>query len=309
MDLTTSYLGLTLANPLVASACSLTGTPEGARRIEGLGFGALVVRSVFEEQLPGGAGAEAVAPVDPAAYLAHLRDIRAAVGIPVIASINCRSPAGWAAFAREIEATGVHALEMNLYDIVDDPALSSSDVETREADLVAAVAASTRLPVSVKLGPHYTALIPFARRLEAAGAKGLVLFNRFMQPDINIETGHLRFNVNFSRAEDVRMPLRWTAILREHVKLDLAVSGGVHDTNAAIQGVLVGGNAVCLCSALYLRHGANPAAEILDGLRGWLARKGHMKLDEIRGTMRNTNLGHKAGFERAHHVKTLGAAR
>ena len=309
MDLTTSYLGLTLRNPLVASACSLTATPDGVRRIEAMGFGALVVRSVFEEQLPGAAGAEAVTPVEPAAYLAHLHDIRAAVSIPVIASINCRSQAGWAAFAREIERTGVHAIEMNLYDIVDDPALSSTEVETREAELVGAVAAVTRLPVSVKLGPHYTALIPFCRRLESLGAKGLVLFNRFMQPDINIETGHLRFNVNFSRAEDVRLPLRWTAILREHLRLDLAVSGGVHDANAAIQAILVGANVVCLCSVLYQRRDANPAAEILDGRKGWLARKGHVKLDEFRGTMRNMNLGHKAGFERAHYVKTLGAAR
>lgn len=306
MDLTTTYLGLTLKNPLVASACSLTGSPDGARKLEAAGCGALVTRSIFEEQLPGAAGAD---PAAIAAHLANLRAVRQAVAIPVIASFNCRAHGSWSVFAREVEATGVAALELNLYDIPENPDETSASIEARQLDLVRAVVAATRLPVSVKLSPYYTAFIPFCRGLDAAGAKGLVLFNRFMQPDINTETGHLRFNVNFSRSEDVRLPLRWTAILRETLKADLALSSGVHTADDAIQAILVGANAVCLCSVLYQRHDANPTGEILDGLKHWLARKGSTSLDAIRGQMRNTDFGGKAGFERAHYVKTLSGTK
>jgi len=306
MDLTTRYLGLTLKNPLVASACSLTGSPEGARKIEAAGCAALVVRSIFEEQLPGAAGAD---PTAIRAHLDNLRAIRQAVSIPVIASFNCRAHGSWSAFAREIEAAGVAALELNLYDIPEDPTETSASIEARQIDLVRAVTAATRLPVTVKISPYYTALIPFCHGLQAAGAQGLVLFNRFMQPDINMETGHLRFNVNFSRREDLRLPLRWTAILRDALKTDIALNGGVHEADDALQAILVGANAVCVCSVLYQRHDANPVGEILDGLKHWLARKGYTDLDAFRGQMRTTDFGGKTGFERAHYVKTLSSAK
>jgi len=297
MDLTTSYLGLTLKNPLVASSCSLTGTPDGARKIEAAGCAALVIRSLFEEHIfPSG---------DMTEHLTNLEAIRKAVEIPVMASINCRAHNRWASFARKIEDTGVHAIELNVYDIPEDPKVSSADIESRQIELVHDVAHSTRLPVSVKLAPYYTALIPFCHHLEAAGVKGLVLFNRFMQPDINTETGHMRFNVNFSRSEDLRLPLRWTAILRNQLKTDIAISGGVHTANDAIQSILVGANAVCLASALYQRHEVHPVTTILNGLKHWLAHKGHVNLDEFRGSMSTRILGEKTGFERAHYVKTL----
>ena len=299
MDLTTTYLGLTLKNPLVAPACSLTGSPEGARKLEADGFAALVVRSIFEEDLSRiGAG-----------HLENLRAIRAAVSIPVIASVNCRAHASWGSFAKEIESTGVAALELNLYDIPEDPAESSEQIEARQLDLVRQVVTSTKLPVTVKISPFYTALIPFCRGLQAAGAHGIVLFNRFMQPDINTETGQLRFNVNFSHSNDMRLPLRWIAILREQLAIDLALTGGVHTADDAIQAILVGATVVCPCSVLYERRTENPAGEMLDGLKGWLARKGHQQVNEFRGTMRTTGFGARTGFERAHYVKTLRGVR
>ena len=299
MDLTTNYLGLTLKNPLVASSCSLTGTPDGARKLESDGFAGVVVRSIFEEEL---------ASIG-AAHMANLQAIREAVSIPVIASVNCRTHSTWGNFAREIEATGVSAIELNLYDIPEDPTESSAQIEARQLDLVRQVVASTRLPVAVKLSPFYTALIPFCRALQDAGVKGVALFNRFMQPDINTETGHLRYNVNLSCSNDMRLPLRWTAILREHLTIDLALTGGVHTADDAIQAILVGATVVCPCSVLYTRRTTNPAGEILDGLKGWLARKGHQQVSEFRGTMCNTGFGDRTGFERAHYVKTLSSAK
>ena len=299
MDLTTSYLGLTLKNPLVAASCSLTGTPDGARKLEAAGFAALVARSLFAEHIPDTGDA----------HLANLRAIREAVSIPLIASINCQTHGRWVSFALEVEDTGVAAIELNLYDIPEDATVSSAEIEKQQIDLVREVVASTRLPVSVKISPYYTALIPFCRGLQEAGAKGLVLFNRFMQPDINTETGHLRFNANFSRPEDIRLPLRWTAILRDQVKIDLALSGGVHGIDGALQAILVGANAVCLCSVLYEQPAGNPAGEILAGLKAWLARKGHTQIGELRGVMRTTGFGGKTGFERAHYVKTLSSVK
>ena len=299
MDLTTTYLGLTLKNPLVASACSITGTPEGAAKLEAAGFSALVVRSIFEEN---------VATVG-SVHLANLRAIRAAVKIPVIASVNCRTHAVWGTFAKEIEATGVDALELNLYDVPEDATETSVQIEERQLALVQQVVASTKLPVTVKISPFYTALIPFCRGLQAAGAKGIVIFNRFMQPDINTETGQLRYNANFSTSNDLRLPLRWTAILRDQLTLDIAVTGGVHTADDALQAILVGANVVYPCSVLYLRPNDNPAGDILNGLKEWLARKGHQQISELRGTMRTTNYGGRTGFERAHYVKTLSGVK
>jgi dihydroorotate dehydrogenase (fumarate) len=299
MDLTTTYLGLALKNPLVAASCSLTGSPESARKLEAAGFAALVARSIFEEDLS----------CIGDAHLANLRAIREAVAIPVIASVNCRTHASWGAFAREIEATGVAALELNVYDIPEDAAESSAQIEARQLDLVRQVVASTRLPVAVKLSPFYTALIPFCRGLQEAGARGIVIFNRFMQPDINTETGHLRYNANFSHSNDMRLPLRWTAILRDQLTIDIALTGGVHTADDAIQAILVGATVVCPCSVLYERRDANPAGEILDGLKGWLARKGHRQVNEFRGSMRTTGFGDRSGFERAHYVQTLRSVK
>ena len=299
MDLTTTYLGLTLKNPLMASSCSMTGTPDGVRKIEDAGFGALVVRSVFEEEL------STVGTV----HLGNIKAIREAVSIPVVASVNCRTHAHWGAFAREIEDTGVAALELNLYDVPEDAGESSAQIEARQLDLVHQVVASTRLPVNVKISPFYTALIPFCRGLQDAGAKGVSLFNRFMQPDINTETGQLRFNVNFSTSNDLRLPLRWTAILREQLSMDIGVTGGVHTADDAIQAILVGATVVFVCSVMYQRRTANPAGEILDGLKGWLASKGHQQVSEFRGSMRTLALGDRTGFERAHYVKTLSSAK
>jgi len=299
MDLTSTYLGLPLKNPLVAPSCSLTGSPESARKIEASGFAALVARSIFEEDL---------AKIHDH-HLENLRAIRAAVSIPVIASVNCRAHTSWGPFAREIESTGVAAIELNLYDIPEDPAETSAAIEARQLDLVRQVVSSTRLPVSVKLSPYYTALIPFCRSLQEAGVRGLVLFNRFMQPDINTETSHLRFNVNFSTSKDLRLPLRWIAILRDQLSIDLALTGGVHTADDAIQAILVGATVVCPCSVLYQRHDANPAGEILDGLKGWLARKGHQQVSEFRGSMRTQAFGDRTGFERTHYMKTLGGAK
>jgi len=299
MDLTTTYLGLTLKNPLVASSCSLTGTPEGAQKLEAAEFAALVVRSIFEEDLSRIGDS----------HLANVRAIREAVTIPVIASVNCRIHGSWGVFAKAIEATGVAAIELNLYDIPGNATETSAQIEARQLDLVRQAVASTRLPVSVKISPFYTALIPFCRGLQDSGAKGIVVFNRFMQPDINTETGHLRFNANFSTSNDLRLPLRWTAILRDQLTIDIALTGGVHTADDVLQALLVGANVVCPCSVLYQRPNDNPASEMLNGIKAWLARKGHQQISEFRGSMRTTGFGDRSGFERAHYVKTLSSVR
>lgn len=320
-----SYLGLELKNPLIASSCPLTGTVAQARKLEAAGVGGIVVRSIFEEQIreeiagmydsltEAGSGAaldylRADLPMQlgPEKYIANLRALRQELKIPVIASINCIAPDQWVTFARKLEQAGADALELNVYDIPDDPRSDSASVEARHLALVRAIKAEVKLPVAVKLSPYYAALAHLARAMEELGVAGLVLFNRFLQPDIDIERLSLHFAVHRSHPDDVRLPLRWVAILRERVRCDLALSSGVHDAGNSIKALLCGANAVYLCSALYRQPVGCVVPEILDGMRAWMARHDFATLADFSGRMREIRLGDGQGFERAHYVKTLG---
>lgn len=321
-----SYLGLELKNPLIASSCPLTGTVAQARKLEAAGVGAIVMRSIFEEQIreeiagmyeslaEAGSGealdylrADLPMQLGPEKYIANLRALRQELKIPVIASVNCIAPDQWVAFARKLEQAGADALELNVYDIPDDPTADSASVEARHLALVRAIKAEVKLPVAVKLSPFYAGLVHFARTLDALGVEGLVLFNRFLQPDIDIERLSLRFGVHRSHPDDLRLPLRWVAILRERVRCNLALSSGVHDAGSGIKALLCGANAVYLCSALYRPPTGSVVQEILTGVQEWMARHDFATLDDFRGRLREIHLGDGQGFERAHYVKTLGS--
>jgi dihydroorotate dehydrogenase (fumarate) len=324
--LKTSYLGLELRNPLVAASCPLTGTLEGARKLEAAGAGAIVMRSLFEEQireevaglyetLAGhGSGAaleylRADLPMrlGPENYVADLRAMRKELKIPLIASLNCIAADQWVAFARKLERAGADALEMNVYDIPADPDEDSAAVEARHLELVRAIEAEVRLPVAVKLSPFYTGLAAFVRRLSAMNVEGIVLFNRFLQPDIDIEQLRLKLEARLSRPDELRLPLRWVALLRGQLRCDLALSGGVHDGAAVVKALLAGANAVYICSALYRRPEGSAIGEALAELRDWMERHGFADIGAFRGRMRERVTGDRRGFERAHYVKTLAA--
>lgn len=329
MDLRTSYLGLPLKNPLIISSCPLTSTIHGVEKLQAAGAAAVVVRSIFEEQIRAetaqinddlmayGTGfaldylrADLGMRLGPEKYLDEIRAIRKAVDIPVIASINCISPDQWVTFARKIEKAGASALELNLYDIPQNPRETSDAVEARHLALVKAIRAEVRLPLTIKLSPYYTNMLGFVRKLDQLGINGVVLFNRFLQPDIDINTETLRYEVNFSREQDLRLPLRWVAILRDHVRCDIAISGGVHNAAGVTKGVLAGANVAYLCSALYHnRDHQEVLGGIIDTIDGWMQRKGYADLAAFRSTQREQVLGDGKGFERAHYFKILSAQK
>ncbi len=327
MNLKTAYLGIELKNPLIVSSCPLTSSVDGVKDLAAAGAGAVVVRSIFEEQIraeteqmdealaaygTGAAldylGADMGMRLGPEKYVDTIRAIRKAVTIPVIASINCIASANWVTFARKIEAAGADALELNVYDIPQSPDESSNAVEARHLALVQAVRAEVKLPITIKLSPYYTNTLAFARQLDRAGINGMVLFNRFIQPDIDIDNESLVYEVNLSREQDLLLPLRWVAILRDLVRRDIAISGGVHTCASVIKGLLAGANAVYLCSALY--HNDNHGrviGDMLTGLETWMSHKGHADITAFRGAMRERILGDADGFERAHYFKLLSS--
>jgi len=323
-DLTTSYLGLELAAPFLVTSCGLTQTPAQIRRLQDAGAGAVVMKSIFEEQIrsevsdlyaaleeSGTAFAQDYLRADlpmrlgPEKYLENLRAVRAAVTIPVIASVNCVRPDAWVAYARKIEAAGADALELNIYDVPVNPHEDAAAIETRHVDLVRAILAEVSIPVAVKLSPFYTSLPAFARRLDDAQVRGLVLFNRFLQPDIDIATESLKYVPDYSRAEDLRLPLRWVALLRDQLRCDLALSGGVHDAAGAVKALLAGTTVIGLCSALYSPENLEAIPRIRGGLKAWMDTKGYTTLPQFRGKMRETCLADGQGFERTHYFRTL----
>jgi dihydroorotate dehydrogenase (fumarate) len=326
-NLKTSYLGLELSNPVVASSSPLTGSVAKARELEAAGVGAIVMRSIFEEQIradvagmyasleDAGTGvaldylrADLPMRLGPEKYIDDLRGLRRELKIPVIASINCVNPDQWVTFARKLETAGADAIELNVYDIPVDPTMTSEDVEARHLDLVRAIKCEVKLPVAVKLSPYYSGLIAFARQLSALEVEGVVLFNRFLQPDIDIESEDLRYGVHFSHADDLRLPLRWVAILRDHLTCDMALSSGVHDATGVTKALLAGANVAYICSVLFLQPRVAVVRGMLSGLTDWMDRKGYGDLAAFRGKMRETEFGDGSGFERAHYVRTLGSA-
>jgi dihydroorotate dehydrogenase (fumarate) len=337
MDLSTSYLGLALRNPLVASASPLSNTVDGVRRLADAGVGAVVLYSLFEEQLRREAAenarlaeagtesfaealsyfpaeAEAEAAQDgtadepsPRRYLSLLERAAAAVDIPVIGSINGMTPGGWTSYARAMQDAGAAAIELNIYYIAGDPHITGREVEQRHIDILCRVKNAVTVPVAVKLSPHFSSAGEMALRLDEAGADGLVLFNRFLQPDIDLETLAVTPDVYLSSPAEARLPRTWISILRHYLSASLAATTGVEGSADVIKYLLAGADVVMTASAL-IRHGPGYAGVLLDGLSGWMARKGYPSVAGVRGMLALPAGTDRAAYEREGYVRAMRAA-
>jgi dihydroorotate dehydrogenase (fumarate) len=328
MDLATRYMGLALRNPLVASASPLSHTPDGVRRLADAGVGAIVLFSLFEEQvreeaarnaalLEGSADSfaealdyvPAVVKEDAGArpYLSLVERAAAAVDVPVIASLNGVTPEGWVDYARAMQDAGAAAIELNIYYLPGDPQVSGRDVEQRHVDVLQRVKAAVTVPVAIKLSPYFSSIGEMALRLDEAGAEALVLFNRFLQPDVDPEALALSSSVPLSSTADGRLPRTWIALLRERVRASLAATGGVDGPADVAAHLLAGADVVMTASAL-LRHGPEHATVLLEGLSTWVARKGFASVDELRGMLAVPPAADGAEFERSGYVGALRAA-
>ena len=328
MELSTNYMGLELRNPLLASASPLSHTVDGVRRLADAGVGAVVLHSLFEEQLReeaelnsrlADAGTEsfaeslsyfpATAEEDngPRRHLSLLERAAAAVDVPVIASLNSITPGGWTGYARAMQDAGAAAIELNIYYLAGDPTTPGRDVEQRYIDVLQSVRDAVTVPVAVKLGPYFSSTGEIARRLDEAGADALVLFNRFLQPDIDPETLAVVPSVALSGPDGALLPQTWIALLRGRVHASLAATTAVEDSADVAKYLLAGADVVMTASAL-LRHGPEHATVLLEGLSAWMRRKGFETVDELRG-MLSVPLGtDEAAYERAGYVTGLRAA-
>ena len=325
MDLTTTYLGLELRNPLIASPSPLSRTVDGVRRLAGAGVGAVVLYSLFEEQvrrreaqdgLLADAGADSFAEAlsyfpsttddetGPRRYLSLVERAVAAVDVPVVASLNGATPGGWEGYARAMQDAGAAAVELNVYYLPGEPSISGREVEQRHLDAVARVRAAVSVPVAVKIGPYFSSVGDMATRLDAAGADGLVLFNRWLQPDIDPETLRVTSGVGLSSPAEGRLVRTWLALLRGRVQASLAATGGVETAEDVVRHLLAGADAGMTTSAL-LRHGPGYAEVLLDGLAQWLRRKGFAGVDGCRGLLAVPMTADAAAFERAAYVTDL----
>jgi len=328
MDLSTNYMGLKLRNPLVASASPLSHTVDGVRRLADAGVGAIVMHSLFEEQLReeaelndrlADAGTESFAESlsyfpaaveeepGPRRHLSLVERAAAAIDIPLIASLNCVTPEGWTEYARAMQDAGAAAIELNVYYVPGDPSTPGREVEQRYVDVLHRVKDAVTVPVAVKLGPYFSSTGEIALRLDEAGADALVLFNRFLQPDIDPETMAVVPSVALSGPDGALLPQTWIALLRGRVRAALAATTGVEDSADVAKYLLAGADVVMTASAL-LRHGPEHATVLLDGLTAWMARKGFQSIDELRGTLSVPPGTDATAYERAGYVTGLRAA-
>jgi dihydroorotate dehydrogenase (fumarate) len=325
MDLTTRYLGLTLKNPLVASASPLTSDLGNLRRLEDCGAAAVVLPSIFEEEIEaeeaeverltsfrGESFPEALSyfpaevnySIGPQAYLENLRRAREAVAIPVIASLNGISRSGWCDYARLVEKAGANAIELNAYFVPSDLSLTGVEVENLYLDLVRSVKSAVSIPVAVKLSPYFSAPGRMAIALAEAGADGLVLFNRFYQPDIDLAGLRLQRDIELSRTAEIRLPLLWIGVLAGNVQASLAASSGVDGVEEVVKYLLVGADVVMTTTAL-LRHGLEHMATLAEGLRDWLAARDIDSVAGVRGQMSRGALTDPTAFDRANYIRIL----
>ena len=329
MDLTTRYLGLTLRNPVVAGAGPLTGDLDNIRRLEDLGAGAVVLPSIFEEQIEqerellehmSTIGADMYSealtyfPVPPShgiapgRYLEVLRQAAAAVNIPMIASLNGTTDHGWVNYARQIEEAGADAIELNIYIIPTDTEIEGHEIEDRYITILKAVKQAVAIPVAVKLSPYFSAMGHMAAQLVDAGADGLVLFNRFYQPDIDLGQLALLPNLALSTATEIRLPLLWIGVLSGRIRGSLAASTGVESADEVIKYLLAGADVVMTTSAL-LRHGVDHIKVLLDDLKSWLAARDLDALDRVRGRLSQRNIADPTAFARANYIRVLQGYR
>ncbi len=325
MNLSTRYMGLDLKNPLISSAGPLARDADLVRRLEDAGIGAVVMHSLFEEQIthesmelehhlsfgvdsfpealnyfPKGYGDTP----GPDEYLRHIERLKAAAGVPIIASLNGSTLGGWTDFARRFESAGADAIELNIYHVAAEPDVDGREVESRCLDIVNAVQSAISIPIAVKLGPFFSSFANMACRLDAAGADALVLFNRFYQPDIDLETLDVAPDLQLSRPYDMRLPLRWIAILHGRVSASLAATSGVHSAADVLKLIMAGADATQMCSTL-LKRGPQEVGVILRQMQAWMEEKGYESLDEMKGCLSQRACPNPAAFERVNYMKTL----
>lgn len=325
MDLSTDYLGLKLRSPLVASASPVSMNLESLVRLDECGAGAAVLPSLFAEQieheemavaefydLAGDAHAESTSyfpeldfyNAGRQQYLRHLTNAKQTITIPIIASLNCRGPGQWTREAKRLEDAGADALELNIYDVVTDPSLDGQQVEANQLRAVEAVRKELTIPMAVKIGPFYSSLPNFARRVVDAGANGLVLFNRYLEPDLNLEAMQVQPHLELSRPSELRLPLRWIAILRDHLSISLAATSGIHSGLDAIKVILAGADVAMMASTL-LKHGPQHLASVNGEVQRWMAEHEYHSIRQMKGSMSRKNSPDPSGFERANYIKAI----
>jgi len=329
MDLNTTYLGMELKNPLVPSASPLSRNLDMIRRLEDAGAAALVMHSLFEEQITlesqqldhyldyfTDAFAEALTwypnkkdyRVGPEEYLERIQKAKDAVEIPIIGSLNGISTGGWLSYAEEIEQAGADALVLNVYYIPTDPLIDGQAVEEITLNVLETVKESVTIPVAVKLSPYFSAMAHMAEKLADAGADALVLFNRFYQPDFDLEDLEVVPHLLLSTSAELRLPLRWIAILYGRIDVDFALTTGVHTVEDAIKGIMAGADITMMASEL-LKNGPDRIGEMLVGIEQWMEERDYESVAQMRGSMSQQNVADPAAFERANYMKTLQSWR
>jgi dihydroorotate dehydrogenase (fumarate) len=324
-DLRTNYMGMELKNPVVAAASPLSGTLDGLLALEDAGAGAIVMQSLFEEQIEHHelavhsileAGTDSFpeardffAGLDeyntgPESYLRLVESAKSRLEIPVIGSLNGISRGGWTRYARLIEDAGADALELNVYFVAADPRVGSAEVEARYVDLVREVAASISIPMAVKVGPYFTSMANMALRMKAAGASGLVLFNRFLYPDISLQRMRVVPTLHLSSSEESLMPLRWIAIISGVIPISLAASSGIHTANDVVKLLLAGADVTMMASSL-LRRGPRHLEQVIAGVRTWLDEHEYESVAQLKGSMSQNASPDPGEFERANYMRSL----
>ncbi len=329
IDLSTNYLGLNLKNPLVASASPLSKKVEQVKRMEEAGIAAVVMYSLFEEQIIHESleldyylarGTESFAEaltylpdagtysLFPERYVANVEKLKKSVSIPVIGSLNGVSKGGWTRYARLIQDAGADALELNLYYIPTDPAVSAKELEDVQVDLVADIKSSIKIPLAVKLSPFYTSFPHFAKRLAEAGADGLVLFNRFYQPDFDIEEMNISHTLDLSSPTELRLPLRWIAMLYGRLHVDFALTSGVHSARDILKSMMAGAR-VSMTASKLLYSGVDCVPNILAELQTWMEEHEYTSIKQMQGSMSQKSVAEPSAFERANYMKVLSSFR
>jgi dihydroorotate dehydrogenase (fumarate) len=325
MDLSTTYLGMKLKNPVVPSASPLSKELDTIKKMEDAGASAVVMYSLFEEQINQEAqeldhfltmGTDSFSEalsyfpqvgdfnLGPEEYLEHIRSAKQAVEIPIIGSLNGVSTGGWMDYAKKIEEAGADALELNIYYIPTDPYLTGSDIENMYIDNLKTVKGSVKIPVSIKLSPFFSNISFMIRKLDEVGADGLVLFNRFYQPDLNLETNQVEPKVNLSTSDEKLLPLRWIAILYKKVKASLAATSGVHNAEDAIKMIMAGADVTMMCSAL-LKSGPEHIHTVIESMLNWMEKNEYESVTQMKGSMSQQSVAEPAAFERANYMKAL----
>jgi len=325
MDLSTTYMGLKLKNPIVPSSSPLSQSIDNVKKMEDAGAAAVVVYSLFEEQITHESGeldhylsygtesyAEALSYfpepqqfyLTPYQYLDHIAALKKAVAIPIIGSLNGVSTGGWVKYAKNIEQAGADALELNIYYVATNPNLTGSEIETMYVDVLTEVKKNVKIPVAMKLSPFFTSMANMAKRLDNAGANALVLFNRFYQPDFDLEKLEVVPNLVLSTNWEMRLPLRWIAILYGNIKASLGATSGIHNHEDVIKIIMAGGDVAMMASELLVK-GIGRISEILDGVKEWMEKNEYDSISMMKGSMSQKKIAQPAAFERANYMKLL----